>query len=217
MKLYQTVLNLLFPPKCPFCEAILEDVGCCDTCKDELPQLTGTAAETNVEFCDLCVSAFFYDEKVKRAVATYKFKGAQYHHKLFAAYMSERVKERFEPIDVVTWVPLHRAKQAQRGFHQTRLLARELARLLERPAQDTLRKLRKNSAQSGIDNDAQRRANVLGVYEMLPSADVREKRVLLVDDVVTTGATLGECARILKTAGASKVYIITFAKARRNQ
>lgn len=218
MKLFDSIKDWLFPPRCPFCGAIRSRISICDDCQTRLPWLEGRQSETVVEFADGCYSPLLYDERVKRAVAKYKFDRVTDYHKIFSLLMHQCAGDHIAPpCDLVSWVPLHPKRLAERGFHQTKLLGKELGRLEQLPTQETLRKIRSTDAQSSIDSDAARRANVLGAYELCQSAEVAGKRLLLVDDVVTTGATLSECARVLKTAGAAEVYIITLAKARKNQ
>ena len=94
------------------------------------------------------------------------------------------------------------------------LLASAAALELGEVAVETLRKGRNTEAQSGLDDDAARRANVLGAYTAVDAELVEGKRVLLIDDVITTGATISECARILRTVGAGEVVCATLARAR---
>ena len=122
------------------------------------------------------------------------------------------LREGRETADLVTWVPISGIRRLFRGYDQDELLARVIARELGLPCRKTLNKVRHNRAQSGIRGHARRRANVLGVYR--PAGDVAGKRILLVDDILTTGATAGECARVLLTAGAKEIHCVVVAAAR---
>lgn len=113
--------------------------------------------------------------------------------------------------DTVTWVPVSRKRLRQRGFDQSRLLAASLCVDWHVAPVETLRKAVDNPAQSGLTDAEHRRANVLGVYEALPE-NVRDKRLLLIDDIVTTGSTLTECVRVLREAGAADVVCLTLAR-----
>ena len=97
------------------------------------------------------------------------------------------------------------------------LLAEKLAQELGVTPQPLLKKIRDNPAQSGIVGQAERRANVLGVYQVLNPEQLQGKRVLLLDDIITTGATAGECARVLLTAGAKEVHFAVIAAARQHK
>ena len=114
----------------------------------------------------------------------------------------------------MTWVPVSPRRLRQRGYAQARLLAESACRLWETKPLPLLRKTVHNPAQSGLKEAAARRANVLGAYTAVDAELVEGKRVLLIDDVITTGATISECARILRTVGAREVVCATLARAR---
>ena len=115
---------------------------------------------------------------------------------------------------MVTWTPLSRKRKRKRGFDQAELLARTAAGELGLPARKLLEKEKDNGPQSHLEDEAARRANVQGVYR-LTGEDLSGLRVLLVDDVVTTGSTMGECARLLLEGGAAEVWGLTLAQARK--
>ncbi len=115
--------------------------------------------------------------------------------------------------DLVVAVPLHPRRQRERGFNQAWLLARRAARHLGLPARgDWLRRIRFTPPQVGL-SDRERRANVRGAFSLGPRADFAGRRVILVDDVLTTGATVDACARVLKKAGAEAVIVATVTRA----
>ena len=116
--------------------------------------------------------------------------------------------------DLITWVPLSDKRKKERGYDQAFLLSSAAALELDDVAVETLRKGRNTQAQSGLDDDAARRANVLGAYTIVDPELVEGKRVLLIDDVITTGSTISECARVLRSAGAADVVCATLARAR---
>ena len=128
---------------------------------------------------------------------------------LVARCAAERFSGEF---DTVTWVPVSKKRLRQRGYDQARLLAESACRRWDTKPVALLRKVADNPAQSGLTEAAARRANVLGVYEALPEA--AGKRVLLIDDICTTGATLTECVRVLKDGGAESVACAAVALTR---
>ena len=115
--------------------------------------------------------------------------------------------------DVLTWVPISARRQWQRGYDQGEQLALAVGKELGVSPVKCLKKHRNNRPQAELGDASQRRANVLGVYRCIRPELVRGKRVLLLDDVITTGATAGECARVLLTAGAKAVLCATVAAA----
>ena len=115
--------------------------------------------------------------------------------------------------DVITWVPVSRKRRRARGYDQVELLAKAVGPELGIPVEPLLEKFRDNRANSGLKTPAERRANVLGVYKVIEPERLHGKRVLLLDDIVTTGATASECARVLLTAGAEEVIFAAVAAA----
>lgn len=215
--LLSALLDLLFPPKCAFCRKLLGrgERGMCAKCQASLPWLTGSAAEQRGEFYKLCVSPLRYQGEVRASIHRYKFKGGQGYAGLYGALVAQCVKDHLEgEYDLITWAPLSDERKRERGYDQAFLLAQAAALELDAAAVELLRKRRHTDAQSGVKGEAQRRANVLGAYEVVDGELAEGKRILLIDDVVTTGATLSECARTLRTAGAKEVVCATLAQAR---
>ncbi len=217
MRVREKVLDLLFPPKCPYCQQILEDprATVCPDCQPRLPWLEGKAGERRIDFADGCFSPLAYRDAVPGAVHRYKFSRVRALGKPLAALMAQCLSDRLpEGADLITWAPLSKKRLRERGFDQAELLAREVGRLLSIPAAPALEKTRNTSPQSELEEESARRANARGAYALLPGADLTGRRVVLVDDVVTSGSTLSECAALLRQGGAAQVYCLTLARAR---
>ena len=211
------VLDLLFPPKCVFCGKVLDtgETGICRRCQKELPWLTGGEAELTGEFFSLCAAPLRYQDQVRDSIRRYKFKGRRGYHKVYGKLVAQCVHDHLAGrYDLITWVPLSSQRKKERGYDQAFLLASAAALELGEVAVETLRKERNTDPQSGITEAAQRRANVLGAYTPVDPELVAGKRVLVIDDVVTTGSTLSECARTLRTMGAADVVCAALARAR---
>lgn len=217
MKGRSWLLDLIFPPKCTFCTKILEHPGdlMCPDCQRTLPWLVGTRAEKRVEFVETCVSALRYQERVKQSIHRFKFTGRSWYAKTYGVLTAQCVHDHLNgAYDVISWVPVSKKRKRERGYDQSFLLASAMAGHLGREPVELLRKVRNNPAQSGLTEAARRRANVMDAYEAPWPERLAGKRVLLVDDVVTTGETLSECARTLRMAGAEGVVCVTLAQAR---
>ena len=215
-KLKIKLLDLLFPPKCPFCGKILKEseTPICGACQKELPWLTGKLAEKKVDFTKKCLSPLAYRQSVRKAVQRYKFSYVRACAVPFGLLMAQCVQDQgLTELDGVTWAPLSRKRLRSRGFDQAELLAREVGKRLDLPVLSTLEKRRHTPPQSGLTQEAARRANALGAYSLKSGVPLAGKRLLLVDDVVTSGSTLGECARLLSQEGA-EVFGLTLAQAR---
>ena len=113
--------------------------------------------------------------------------------------------------DLVAWVPVSRKRRRERGYDQAQLLAEQVADLLQMPVCHCLKKVRDNPPQSGVETPEERRKNVRGRYMPLDPEQFENKRILLVDDVITTGETMEECSRVLCTAGAEQVVCAALA------
>ena len=214
------LLDLLFPPRCVFCRRLLHrgEEGICPRCQQELPWALGAEAEQTGEFFSLCASPLWYQDQVRASFHRYKFKGVRGYSRTYGRLVAQCVQDHLAGrYDLITWVPLSRARLRQRGYDQAMLLASAAALALDDVAAETLCKVRDTEAQSGLGkNDASRRANVLSAYQVTDPALVEGRRVLLIDDVVTTGSTLSECARVLRTAGATDVVCAALARSRRS-
>jgi len=210
-KAQRGLLDLFFPRKCPFCGAVAGKDLLCSKCRDTLPWSRGIREQSGF---GRCASTFRYEGAVREALHRYKFKGKLDYMTCFGSLMAETAAEQFAgEFDAVTWVPVSKKRLRKRGFDQAQYLAGSLCVDWHVEPQRTLEKITDNPAQSGINDRAERRANVLGVYRAVDAENIAGKRFLLVDDVVTTGATLGECVRVLKDAGAADVVCLTLCNA----
>jgi ComF family protein len=209
----EKLLDWFFPRRCPFCGRVnLSDLPC-GNCQKTLPWLLGPSARSHVEFIEDAVSALEYRGAVRGAVLGLKFGKKLARAKPLGLLIGQCVQDQLaEPFDLVSWPSLSGKHRRKRGFDQGERLAKEAAAVLgTRPTRLFVKEDR--PAQSGLKDPAERRANVLGAYRLRDPEAVRGKRILLIDDVLTTGATLSECARVLRAAGAESVCAATLAKA----
>ena len=125
------------------------------------------------------------------------------------------VADRLPRVDCVVPVPLHWTRLVRRGFNQSALLGRRLGKLLGVPSEDLLKRTRSTGQQSKLTG-TERKKNLSGAFSIKDLPKVKNRVILLVDDVMTTGATLSEAASVLKKAGADKVYVFALAKRQRN-
>lgn len=205
--------SLLFPPKCPFCGALLEKGALlCPDCQSALPWLTGEKAFRRVELTEGCWSPLRYEGGVRKSIHGYKFGGKSARSKTFGTLMAQCLRDNGVEFDLVTWVSLSQKRLRRRGYDQSELLAREIGAQLSVPVLRTLEKAER-PAQSGLEGAEARKVNLLGAYTAVEPEGFRGKRLLLVDDIVTTGATLAECAVTLRAAGAGAVVCVTLARA----
>lgn len=216
MGLISGLIDLLYPPRCMFCRKLLRkgERGFCNECEPTLPYTDG-ACEQSGDFFSVCVSPLYYEGTVRDALLRYKFKEATGYAeplgKLVASCVKDRLNGRY---DLVSWVPLSSQRYKERGYDQAMLLAMAAALELDDVAVSTLEKIKNVEKQSSMGSAEKRRANISGVYRVCDPELIAGKRILLIDDIVTTGATLSECARTLLSAGAKEVVCAAAARTR---
>ena len=215
MGFISTILDLLFPPKCVFCTKVLikADDGWCDNCTESLPYAYNHGMQVGEVF-DFCISAMYYTGVVRRSILRYKFSGASQYADIYSKFLADTIRGCPDAhYDIISWVPLSDKRERKRGYDQAMLLAMATALELDDIAVETLKKPHDVKAQSELGDKAERSENISGAYVVSDPEIVVGKRILLIDDVVTTCSTLDECARVLRAAGASSVICATLAKA----
>jgi len=216
MRLYHILMDLLFPPKCILCGTLLEsrEQDLCRECRCESPEYPGR--KENLQFLDSFTAVWYYEGNVRKSLLRYKFYHARSYADGYGRLLAMKLLQTNpEGFDCVTWVPVSRLRKLRRGYDQVELLARSVGRELGMTPTALLKKVRHNRPQSGIRDAAKRRGNVLGVYREVNREAISGKRILLLDDILTTGATAGECARVLLTCGAKEVHCAAIAAAQK--
>ena len=211
-KITDNLLGVFFPRKCPFCGKLTGKTLLCETCGAALPRCE--EVRQGADF-GRCTAPLYYEGQVRDAILAFKFKAKLGGLDAFGRLMAQTAAERYSgEFDAITWVPVSKKRLKKRGFDQARYLTASMCVDWHVAPLETLRKTADNPPQSGLEDAAARRANVLGVYKAVSPEQFAGKRLLLVDDICTTGATLGECARVLKVAGAADVMCLTLAMVR---
>jgi ComF family protein len=195
----------------------------CGTCEKTVKFNNGNTCikcgkPSEKEVCEECIknspqfdrawSSLIYDGAVRDAMLAYKFGGYRYIAKHFAQLMAWRAKEMGVDFDIVTFVPLTKQDFSARGYNQTQLIAERLCDILNlNPPVPLLEKVKQTEKQEKLGQ----KKRFLNIKDAFMSVPLQGQKVLLIDDVLTTGATCGECAKTLKKAGASAVYVLTAA------
>jgi ComF family protein len=216
MGIFANILDLFFPPKCVFCGKLLRKStdGICPECAAGLPYTTGASVSQTGDFFDECVSPLRYEGNVRKSILRFKFKGATAYAEVYGHLLKDCISTHLAgKYDLITWVPLSRKRAKDRGYDQAMLLALAVALELDDVAVEALVKNVHVEAQSSLNDREARKANVSGVYEVKDRELIAGKRILLIDDIITTGSTLSECARTLLMAGAESVGCAALARA----
>jgi ComF family protein len=230
-----TLLDLVLPPRCPGCRTIVDGDGrYCLTCWQQLQFITppwcarcgtpfahdmGPAAECGACLAepprfDTARAAFVYGGPARATLLAFKHGDREHLAKVMAPHMARAAGSLMAPAadTVLVPVPLHRWRLWRRGFNQAALLAKALSGLHEIPiCVDALERAKATPMSVGLGRKA-RAANVRGAFRVRRKATIKGRCVILVDDVLTTGATVEACARVLRRAGAREVHVLTFAR-----
>lgn len=228
--------SLLFPDDCRICGAPLSNVSRIPVCRDCLRKPEPLSADY---FCASCRTPFLnpapldeqglcllcrrglrgfdcaysfgaYQGVLRELIHLFKYARIRPLAGPLGEYLAAAIP-RDQTFDAVVPVPLHWRRRWHRGFNQSALLARAVARRYGIPVRAALRRIRATASQAGLTN-AGRRSNVAGAFLLRRNYNVTGRRILLVDDVMTTGATAGACAAALKRAGARYVALLTLAR-----
>ena len=215
--MFQRLLCLLFPPRCMLCKKGLtkEETDFCHHCRKNAPEF----GKSNLKLSFLAgwTSVWYYKDEVRDSLLRYKFAGRRSYAQAYGRVLAMKLqKEGLTDFDVLTFVPIAFLRRLRRGYDQVALLADAVGSELGATPVRTLRKIRNTPPQSGISDVSQRRANVLGAYKPTHPEELSGKRILLLDDIITTGATASECARVLLTAGAKEVFCASVAVTNHN-
>lgn len=223
--LKEKLLTMLYPHHCFLCDAVLPpERRLCGDCLQNAPYVLPPVCPMcgrgeDVCICgrhthafERCVSPFYHEGVAQRSILRLKQRYDTVTVEGFAAEMAEVIRREYGGIafDFVTSVPLHKKDLRARGFDQAQGLAEALAARLGLPYRAVLTKITHTLPQKEL-TAIRRRGNLLGVFDV--TAEVEGHTILLVDDVITTGSTLDECAKMLKIFGAEEVYAVTAAAA----
>lgn len=210
--------GIVFPAKCVLCGKLLEkdETDLCRSCRIDAPECP--VSHTKLPFLDSWLAVWRYEDNARKSLLRFKFGNQRHYAASYGRLLAMKLlQEHPGGFDCLTWVPTGAIRTFFRGFDQVQLLAEAVGAELGLAPVKLLKKIRNNRPQSGIRGDARRRANVLGAYKAVNAEQLAGKRVLLLDDIITTGSTAGECARILLTAGADEVHCGAVASARRSK
>ncbi len=224
------VKNLIFPNVCVNCESILDrDYNLCDECNKKINFLTGhycnvcgTVIAHSTYTCGKCIfdppqfkvlrSAFAYDQHSKGMILRFKFFDNLSHVKVFAKWMYNANQDIFKGVKMIIPVPLHRLRLFKRKYNQAALLAKELSRLSNLfYAPFVIKRVRNTCPQSGLSLQ-RREKNLKKAFNIFNKETIKGSIIVLIDDVVTTGATVRSCAQEMINSGAQEVRVLTLAR-----
>lgn len=201
----------IFSERCPFCGKLIEaEEAACPDCLDEIkrkriPLTLGVQGFR-------CVSSFLYGGKVKHAIRSIKFHDKTQFIPQLAKFVSADIKALYKDrsFDIITSIPMHPLDLRLRGYNQSKLLAKAIGKILDIPYEDTLKKIKRTKKQHSL-KWPDRKNNLNGAFTVREKADIHGKSILLIDDILTSGNTLGKCAKKLSRSRPSCICCATIA------
>jgi len=227
-----SVLDLFFPRgvKCIFCGCETKVFGICDDCYNNLPIIDsytcykcGGRVLKNNKVCiecknvnfdyDRCFAVLSYENDVQSKILSFKQSGYKYIGYAFAKLIADKYKDCSldKVVDIIVPMPINDIRLKERGFNQSQVLCEDLLDT-GKVSFDLIKRIKDTPHQTGLSRENRKR-NLKGCFEVVDKKKVKDKTILIVDDIYTTGSTIDECAKTIKKAGASCVYAICLARA----
>ena len=212
--MFDFFLDLIYPRTCGICGQIHKEY-LCKKCEKRLEKLSHNKIyKSKLEPISYHAYAFPYEGEIREKLITYKFHEQAYIYQTFIKIIlkSENLCGFMKKYDIIIPISIHRKRKKQRGYDQTVLIAKEIAKELKINIRlDILIKQNNIQPQSSLDK-WQRRQNIKNAYKLQNEQVITNQRILLIDDIYTTGATIQECARTLKKAKPKEIAAFTLAK-----
>ena len=209
--------KLIFPPCCLICGK-LTNKNLCKECEKELYKKAIFKIENNENkelYFEKHIYIFLYKDKIRNLILDYKFNDKSYLYKIFSEIIikNKKICGILKKYDIIIPVPIHKKRKKQRGYNQSELIAKEIASNLEglECKCSVVEKIKHTLPQSSLSKE-QRKQNVQNVYKVINKEKIKNKKIILFDDIYTTGSTVNAIAKILKENGASQILILTIAK-----
>ena len=209
------VINLIYPNVCGICDKLCDD-DICKKCEIKLNDISKIKIDryTNKYF-KKHLYIFKYEGIIKERLINYKFNERNYIYKAFVKFMlkNKKICDFLKNYDIIIPVPIHTKRRMERGYNQSALIAKAISKKIPQIdyLEDVLIKKINNKPQS-TKNKSERKNNVIGAYYMKNKEKINNKKILLLDDIYTTGNTVNECCKILQSANPKCIDVITIAK-----
>lgn len=184
----------------------------------------GTAIDSMAIYCDKCMNSnrafdearapIVYTDSAKKIIYKLKYGNGAYLAKILANYLADKYYETNWVADYIVYAPMHKQRKKERGYNQAEKLAKETAKLINLEVLKNILIKEKSTINLAKLNSNDREKMIANTITIDNTIDIKDKNILLIDDVFTTGATSNECSKVLKSGGAAKVFVLTFATGR---
>lgn len=209
-----SILNFIYPDTCGICGEICKE-SLCKKCAIEIKKHEIDLINKNKKmYFNESMHIFKYNGIIRQKLIEYKFQDQAYMYKTFAKIIlkNKKVCGFLEKYDIIIPVPIHKKRRLKRGYNQTELVAKEICKNtgLELKT-DTLVKQKNIVAQSEL-NKNERKSNIKNAFKVKNTGKIIGKKILLFDDIYTTGSTVNECSKMLREAAVKQIGVLTIAK-----
>lgn len=214
MKVFEKILDILFPKRCVYCGRKLDteyEMCLCKKCEKIAYTKNIEPRQFEKKFFEKIVCCMDYSGYARKCFLKYKFYNVRYYKDTYGKMIYQRIFDDpfYKNADCVVNVPLSEERKKQRGFDQSEEIAKIVANLLDKPLYSDALIKAKNTAPLSKMSFKKRRETVRGLYKFNDKYDFSKKSVILIDDIFTSGATINECAKVLKMYGVKSVYAAT--------
>lgn len=218
IKTVPTVSNLIYPQTCGICGKLAQN-SLCNKCKIELKkqsenQIINNGEELEDKYFDELMYIFKYEGRIRKTILDYKFNDKSYIYLTFVNFLlkNEKIFENIKKYDTIIPVPISKRRQKTRGYNQSLLIAKEMSKHTNLELVNNCLIKTKNIIEQSKLNKEDRIQNIQGVYELKNKQLIDNKKILLIDDIYTTGSTVNECSKILRQGNPNKIGILVLAK-----
>lgn len=213
MEWKRSLLAFIYTERCPYCSSLI------DACEIACSQCGKVIRHKQKPICHgargfRCVSSYAYGGRARQMIIKIKFRKRIQHIPQVAEILAKDIRNEYRDItfDLITAVPMHAEDLKKRGYNQSALLGKALAKLLDLPYQDTLFKIKKTKKQHLLRYKA-RKTNLNGAFKEIDKELIKDKSILIVDDIITSGYTLGNCCKVLSRSKPRQVCCAAIASA----
>ena len=214
MNIIENILNLIYPPGCGFCNNICKE-NLCKKCEIKIREYEiNSLKKVKDRYFDELICLFKYEDIIRSTLIKYKFQNKAYLYKTFSKIIlkNKKICGFLKNYDIMIPVPISKKRRSQRGYNQSYLIAKEIAKFTNLKSENRCLEKQKDTIEQSKLSKNERRTNIQEAYKIINKERLFNKKVLLLDDIYTTGSTVNECSKVLKQAGTKGIGVLTIAK-----
>ena len=218
LEIKEKIINLIYPQTCGICGK-LNPNSLCKKCEINLKKhkdinIIKNGEEIENKYFNELMYIFKYEGQIRKLILDYKFNEKSYIYLTFVNFLlkNEKIFENIKKYDTIIPVPISKKRQKTRGYNQSLLIAREISQILHIELQENCLLKTKNIIEQSKLNKEQREQNIQNVYELKNGQILTNKKILLIDDIYTTGSTVRECSKILQSGKPKAIDVLVLAK-----